>query len=124
MKTCAHPYCDFKWFDKSNTPAQLPTLIQRAPRLSGYCSLSNFAGRHCRKYVITGSSKTKDEYKKGSIEYSMFLSPDEEEITGFSRSRGAKSSTRILNLTIDGIADYDTQRYILYPIDKHMKNPK
>ncbi|MCO5568158.1 hypothetical protein L7F22_021855 [Adiantum nelumboides] len=114
MMTCVQAQCNFRWFEKSNkiTRMEVSRLFKLATRHSAYYSLNASLGAHYKIIMAAGSGKIKDDQRQDFRDYSVFLSPGEEELTSFSKPEEAKTSlpTYLLNLTINGIGDYDVQR--------------
>ncbi|KAI5084513.1 hypothetical protein GOP47_0001250 [Adiantum capillus-veneris] len=115
MMTCVQSQCNIQWFDKSNkvTRVEISRLCQLATRHSAYYTLNASLGPYYRNIVAAGSGKTKDDYKQEFRDYSVFSSRGGEDLTNLPKPQGAANtsiSTHSLNLTINGIGDYDVQR--------------
>lgn len=115
MMTCAQPQCSLGWFEKNNAvnSLEISRLFGLATKHStSYHSLIATSNVHNKSVVRAGSGKTKDDYTQDVKDYSMLLSPSGKEISNSLRPPEANSSlpTHFLNLTINGIGDYDVQR--------------
>lgn len=114
MMTCVQPQCSLRLFQERNrvTRVEISRLFQLPTRRPAFYSLTTSLPPHHKNIVIAGSGKTKDDCREEIKDYSMLLSPGGQEITNLSQAQEAKSSlpTHLLNITINGIGDYDVQR--------------
>lgn len=110
MMTCAQPHCSLGCFEKNKAfcSFEISKLFGLVTRQSGFSqSLVATTNAHNKSLVQAGSGKTKDDYTQEAKDYSMWLSPGGNETANSLRPSEA---SHVLNVTINGIADYDLQR--------------